>query len=58
MFGKDQLDIRHKKDTPVELWTGAEWDGKKELKMPQAKFTFTHRPAGMRSKGPLPGRIQ
>ena len=38
---------------PVELWTGAEWDGKKELKMPQANFTFAHRRGRYEIKGPI-----
>src|SRR5262245_62611349 len=28
---------------PVELWTGAEWDGKKELKMSNAETSFGDR---------------
>jgi hypothetical protein len=28
---------------PVELWTGAEWDGKKELKMSNAETRFGDR---------------
>lgn len=28
---------------PVELWAGAEWDGKKELKMPRVDGTYMHR---------------
>jgi hypothetical protein len=28
---------------PVELWAGAEWDGKRELKMPQVDAGYVHR---------------
>jgi hypothetical protein len=37
---------------PVELWSGAEWDGKREFKMPKVDATYRHRSA-YRIKGPL-----
>ena len=37
---------------PVELWAGAEWDGKKELKMPKVESTYRHRTATYQIKGP------
>ena len=36
---------------PVELWSGAEWDGKKELKMPKVDANYRHRES-YRIKGP------
>jgi hypothetical protein len=30
---------------PVELWAGAEWDGKRELKMPKVDAAYRHRSA-------------
>ena len=38
---------------PVELWAGAEWDGKKELKMQRVDATFRHLRAQYRIKGPM-----
>lgn len=38
---------------PVELWAGAEWDGKKELKMPKVDGTYRHRKATYQIKGPM-----
>ena len=38
---------------PVELWAGAEWDGQKELKMPQVDGTYRHRKATYQIKGPM-----
>lgn len=37
---------------PVELWAGAEWDGKKELRMPKVDGTYRHRNASYQIKGP------
>jgi hypothetical protein len=37
---------------PVELWAGAEWDGKRELKMPRVDGTYRHRTATYQIKGP------
>jgi len=37
---------------PVELWTGAEWDGKKELKMSNAETRFGD-PLNKDINGPL-----
>ena len=37
---------------PVELWAGADWDGKKELKMPPVDATYRHRRAQYEIKGP------
>jgi hypothetical protein len=37
---------------PVELWTGAEWDGKKELKMSNAEMRFGDR-LNKDIKGPM-----
>jgi hypothetical protein len=37
---------------PVELWTGAEWDGKKELKMSSAETRFGDR-LNKDIKGPM-----
>ena len=37
---------------PVELWTGAEWDGSRELKMAPADFSFGKR-SEKRISGPL-----
>ena len=37
---------------PVELWSGAEWDGKKTLKMPKVEGTYRHRTATYQIKGP------
>jgi hypothetical protein len=37
---------------PVELWAGAEWDGKRELKMPRVDATYRHRSA-YQIKGPM-----
>ena len=31
---------------PVELWSGAEWDGKQELKMPKVDASYTHSELG------------
>ena len=36
---------------PVELWSGAEWDGKKELKMAKVDANFRHRES-YQIKGP------
>jgi hypothetical protein len=36
---------------PVELWAGAEWDGKKELKMPKVDGNYRHR-SQYQIKGP------
>jgi hypothetical protein len=38
---------------PVELWAGAEWDGKTELKMPPVDNTYRHRRAQYEIKGPM-----
>ncbi|HEU4340501.1 MAG TPA: hypothetical protein VFU31_02910 [Candidatus Binatia bacterium] len=38
---------------PVELWAGAQWDGKKELKMPKVDGTYRHRRATYQIKGPM-----
>ena len=37
---------------PVELWTGTEWDGKRELKMPPVDGTYRHRTSTYYIKGP------
>ena len=37
---------------PVEVWTGTEWDGKKELKMPRVDGTYRHRTATYYIRGP------
>jgi len=37
---------------PVELWAGAEWDGKRELKMPPVDGTYRHRTSTYYIKGP------
>jgi hypothetical protein len=37
---------------PVELWTGAEWDGRKELKMSNAELRFGER-LNKDIKGPM-----
>ena len=37
---------------PVELWAGAEWDGKRELRMPKVDGTYSHRTATYQVKGP------
>jgi hypothetical protein len=37
---------------PVELWAGAEWDGKRELTMPKVEGTYRHRTATYQIKGP------
>jgi hypothetical protein len=37
---------------PVELWAGAEWDGKRELKMPKVDGTYRHRTSAYTIKGP------
>lgn len=36
---------------PVELWAGAEWDGKRELKMARVDATYRHR-SSYQIKGP------
>jgi hypothetical protein len=36
---------------PVELWSGAEWDGKRELKMPKVDANYRHRES-YQIKGP------
>ena len=36
---------------PVELWSGAEWDGKRELKMPKVDASYKHSES-YRIKGP------
>jgi hypothetical protein len=36
---------------PVELWAGAEWDGKRELNMPRVDATYVHR-SRYQIKGP------
>jgi hypothetical protein len=36
---------------PVELWSGAEWDGKRELKMPKVDASYRHSES-YRIKGP------
>jgi len=36
---------------PVELWSGAEWDGKRELKMAKADASYRHR-SSYQIKGP------
>src|SRR2546422_778691 len=38
---------------PVELWAGAAWDGKTELKMPPGDSTYHHRRAQYEIKGPM-----
>ena len=38
---------------PVELWAGAAWDGKTELKMPAVDSTYHHRRAQYEIKGPM-----
>ena len=38
---------------PVELWAGAEWDGKGELKMPRVDGTYRHSTATYQIKGPM-----
>jgi hypothetical protein len=38
---------------PVELWAGAEWDGKKELKMPRVDGTYRHGKTTYQIKGPI-----
>jgi hypothetical protein len=38
---------------PVELWAGAEWDGKRELKMPKVDGTYRHPHAQYQIKGPV-----
>jgi hypothetical protein len=37
---------------PVELWTGADWDGTKELKMAPVDGTYRHRTSTYYIKGP------
>ncbi len=37
---------------PVELWAGAEWDGKRELNMPRVDRTLGHSRAQYQIKGP------
>ena len=37
---------------PVELWTGADWDGKRELKMAPVDGTYRHRTSTYYIKGP------
>ena len=37
---------------PVELWTGTEWDGKRELRMPAVNGTYRHRTSTYYIKGP------
>jgi hypothetical protein len=37
---------------PAELWAGATWDGKTELKMPPVNNTYRHRRAQYEIKGP------
>jgi hypothetical protein len=37
---------------PVELWSGTEWDGKREIKMPQVDATYRHR-SSYQIKGPV-----
>jgi hypothetical protein len=36
---------------PVELWAGADWDGKRELKMPPVDGTYRHRTSTYYIKG-------
>jgi hypothetical protein len=38
---------------PVELWSGAEWDGKKDLQMAPVDATYMHRRAKYEIKGPV-----
>jgi len=38
---------------PVELWAGAEWDGKRELRMPKVDGTYRHRTSAYTIKGPM-----
>jgi hypothetical protein len=38
---------------PVELWAGAEWDGKRELKMPKVDGNYRHPHAQYQIKGPV-----
>jgi len=42
---------RKERYIPVELWSGAEWDGKRELKMPKVDAQYRHRES-YRIKGP------
>ena len=37
---------------PVELWTGAEWDGRQELKMARVDGNYRHNKAAYSIKGP------
>jgi hypothetical protein len=37
---------------PVELWTGAEWDGKQDLKMAKVDGNYRHNKAAYSIKGP------
>ena len=37
---------------PVELWTGADWDGQKELKMAPVDGVYRHRTSSYSIKGP------
>jgi hypothetical protein len=37
---------------PVELWSGAEWDGKQELKMVKVDGNYRHRTAAYSIRGP------
>jgi hypothetical protein len=43
---------------PVELWTGADWDGKRELKMAPVDGTYRHRTSPTTSKGPRNGNTE
>lgn len=38
---------------PVELWTGADWDGQRELKMAPVDGTYRHRTSTYYIKGPV-----
>jgi hypothetical protein len=38
---------------PVELWTGVDWDGQKELKMTSVDGTYRHRTSTYSIKGPV-----
>ena len=38
---------------PVELWAGAEWDGKRELKMVAVNGTYHHRSSAYQIRGPI-----
>src|SRR5262245_30091868 len=51
---QDSIDAAKKERfIPVELWTGAQWDGGRELAMKSVDGTYSHRKTVYLIKGPI-----